>query len=164
MVHTPMEKKEEACSPLKSGLNFERRLVGVPPPFLPSSPSSAASIKNERTLDHRFENRSAVNSEEIESRPGGNCGIPADPTCGRSCYLPIIAAVAAPNASQSTHGLSSLRGVDHGSPTGKGSFDMWGSGQEIVSRVRATGVKQGNRKLSLSLSEDFRPVFIYVGT
>ena len=46
----------------------------------------------------------------------------------------------------------------------KGSFDMWGSGQEIVSRVRATGVKQGNRKLSLSLFEDFRPVFIYVGT
>lgn len=39
---------------------------------------------------------------------------------------------------------------------------MWGSGQEIVSRVRATGVKQGNRKLFLSLSlcrEDFRPVF-----
>lgn len=28
---------------------------------------------------------------------------------------------------------------------------MWGSGQEIVSRVRATGVKQGNRKLFFSL-------------
>ena len=120
MVHTPMEKKEEACSPLKSGLNFERRLVGVPPLF-PSFLSFECCFHKEReNLDHRFENRSAVNSEEIESRPGGNCGIPADPTCGRSCYLPIIAAVATPNASQSTHGLSSLRGVDHGSPTGKG--------------------------------------------
>lgn len=108
-----------------------------------------SSIKNERTLDHR----SAVNSEEI-----GNCG--------RATFLrghvgdPVICRLSRYTECEPIDPrIVSLRGPRTStriSDEGRG-FDMWDSGQEIVSRDRReTGKPQA---LSLSLSVEILTSF-----
>lgn len=131
-------------------LNLEQRLVGAPP-------SPGSSIKNAGNVRSSIRNRSAVNSEEIESGNGQAETAAFLRTIARHVGDPVIC----PLSRRSRYRMRVNRPTDWCRYAShhvdqdlrwEGSFDMWGSGQEIVSRVRATGVKQGNRKLFLSLS------------
>lgn len=85
------------------------------------------------------------NSEEIKQRRSGTAArdIPVDDhaTCGRSCYLSIIAVVAIASTVDRPTIASCVNHVDQ--DLQQRAFDMWDSGQEIVSYVRARGVKPG---------------------